>query len=72
MDLATRKFIKEFNLFIKQCYHIAWSLEKNTKSKNLSEAKYQFLINKRESTVEKSKNERITFLSKCAVCDSKK
>ena len=26
-ELATRKFIKYFSLFIKQCYRIAWSLK---------------------------------------------
>ena len=28
LDLATRKLIKDFSLFIKQCYPIAWSVEK--------------------------------------------
>ena len=30
-DLATRQFIEDFSLFIKQCYHIVWSVEKYRK-----------------------------------------
>ena len=37
LDLATRQFIEYFGLFIKQCYHIAWSTEK------IQEAKIQNL-----------------------------
>ena len=37
LDLATRQFIEYFGLFIKQCYHIAWSTEK------IQEAKMQNL-----------------------------
>ena len=33
-DLAWLKFIKDFSLFIKQCYCIAWSIE-NRESKNV-------------------------------------
>ena len=54
----TRKFIKDFSLLIKQCYHIfLWSVEINTESKN--------------SKVARTKNRRIMVLSKCAVCDNK-
>ena len=54
----TRKFIKDFSLLIKQCYHIIlWSVEINTESKN--------------SKVARTKNRRIMVLSKCAVCDNK-
>ena len=50
------KFIEDFSLFIKQCYHIAWSVEKNTEGKN--------------PKVARTKN-RIIILSKFVVCDSK-
>ena len=32
-DLAMQKFIEDFSLFIKQCYHIVWSVEKKQKVK---------------------------------------
>ena len=32
-NLKTKKLIKEFSLFIKQCYHIVWSVEKIQKVK---------------------------------------
>ena len=51
-------FIEDFRLFIKQCYHIVWSVEKNTESKNLK--------------VPRTKHGKIMLLSKCAVPDSKK
>ena len=31
LDLATRQFIIDFRLFIKQCYRIAWRVEKKQK-----------------------------------------
>ena len=33
MDLATRVFIKDISLFIKQFYRIAWGVEKNKRLK---------------------------------------
>ena len=48
----------KFNLFMKQCYHIPWSVEK------IQEAKIQ--------KVAKTKKGRITLLSKCIACGSKK
>ena len=45
-------------LYIKQCYGIVWSVEKNTSSKN--------------PEVLRTKNETIMLLSKCKVCDSKR
>ena len=30
----SRQFIKDFSIFIKQCYHIVGSVDKNTESKN--------------------------------------
>ena len=56
LDLATRKFIEDFSLFIKQCYRIVEKIEK---------VKVQKLKGR-------TKNRRIMLLSKCAVCDSKK
>ena len=50
------KFIKDFSLFIKQCYRITWIVEEIQK------------VNK----VARTKTRRIMLLSKCAVCDSKK
>ena len=47
-DLAGLKFIKDFSLFIKQCYCIAWSVE-NRESTNVQyviEKKWNFLKNK--------------------------
>ena len=51
------KFIKDFSLFIKQCYRIL-KYRKNTESKN--------------KKIAKTKNGRIMLFSKSAVCDSKK
>ena len=53
-----KQFIEDFSLFIKQYYHIVWSVEKNIESESLK--------------VVNTKNGRILLLSKCAVCDSKK
>ena len=55
---GTRKFIEDFSLFIKQCYHIFCRVEKIQKVK----------IQKLQA----QKNRRIMLLSKCAVRDSKK
>ena len=52
------KFTEYFGLFIKKCYRIVWSEEKNTESKN--------------PKGEEKENGRIMLLSKRAVCDSKK
>ena len=49
--------IESFSLFIKQCYCIVWSVEKNTESKN--------------PKVWNTKKERIILLSKCEACDKK-
>lgn len=49
--------MKDFNLFLKQCYHNAWIAEKNTESKNPDFAK----TNQRKSML----------LSKNAFCNSK-
>ena len=46
--------VYEFNLFIKQCYHILWSVEK-TESKNPKVAKKNI--------------GRLMLLLKCEVCD---
>ena len=56
--LGLKQFIKDFSLFIKQCYCIFWSVEKNTESKN--------------PKVITTKNGRIMLSSKCEVCGSKK
>ena len=53
-----KPFIKDFNTFIKQFYHIVWSAKKRADSKN-------------KRTV-KTKNGRIILLPDCAVCNSKK
>ena len=53
-----KQFIEDFSLFIKQYYHIVWSVEKNIESESLK--------------VVNTKNGRILLLSKCAACDSKK
>ena len=45
-------------LYIKQCYLITWSVEKNT------ESKYPKVV--------KTKNGRIILLWKCPMCNSKK
>ena len=50
--------IEDFSPFKKQCYHIIWSVEKNTESKN--------------PKVSRTKNGRIMLLSNYAVCNSKK
>ena len=50
--------IEDFSPFKKQCYHIIWSVEKNTESKNRK--------------VSRTKNGRIMLLSNYAVCNSKK
>ena len=52
-----QQLIKDFNAFIKQCYHIVWSVEK-TDSKN--------------PRVANIKKEKTMLFSKCAVCESKK
>ena len=48
---SLQQFIKEFSLFIKQCYHTVGSVEKNKESKN--------------PKVVKTKNGSIMLLSKC-------
>ena len=50
--------MKDFNLFIKQCYLIVWSIEKNT-------------ISETPKVVE-TKKERTMLLWKCAMFDGKK
>ena len=50
--------MKDFNLFIKQCYLIVWSIEKNT-------------ISETPKVVE-TKKERTMLLWKCALFDGKK
>ena len=57
-ELATRKFIKYFSLFIKQCYRIAWSLKIKSKSP-------------KNPKVARTKYGKIFLLSKCAVWDIK-
>ena len=52
--MGTQQFIEDFNLFIKQCYRIVWSVEK---------------IKVQNPKVAKTKNRRIMLLSKCAVSD---
>ena len=49
--------IEDFILFLKQCCHIIWNVEK---------------IESKNPSIVKTKNGRIILLSKCAVCDSKK
>ena len=59
-NLKTRKqFIEDFkkDLFIKQCYRIIWSVEKNRESKN--------------PKIVKTKNGKIILLSNYAVCGVK-
>ena len=34
LGLRSRQFIEDFSIFIKQCYHIVESVDKNTESKN--------------------------------------
>ena len=51
-----QQLIKDFNVFIKQCYNIVWSVEK-TDSKN--------------ARVANTKKEKTMLFSKCAVCESK-
>ena len=58
MGLATRHFIEDFSLLIRQCHNIVWSVEKNTESKNPKGVKI--------------KSERIMLLSNCEVCDTRK
>ena len=53
----TQKFIKDFVPFMKPYYHIVWSVEKYTKSKNPKNSRI--------------KNGRIMLLSKFAMRDSK-
>ena len=50
-------FVEDFIIFIKQCYHIVWSIEK---------------IQSKNPKVVKTKNGRIMLLSTCAVCYRKK
>ena len=52
------QFIEDFCLFIKQCYGIVLSVQKNKESKN--------------TKVVNIKNRAIMLLSKCAVADNKK
>ena len=33
-EIKNLKIIEDFSLFIKRCYRIVWSVEKNTESKN--------------------------------------
>ena len=59
-NLKTRKqFIEDFkkDLFIKQCYRVIWSVEKNRESKN--------------PKIVKTKNGKIILLSNYAVCGVK-
>ena len=55
------QFIRDFSLFIKQLYHIIWSVEK------IQKVKTQFVFK-----ILKTKNEKIMLLSKCEMCDNKK
>ena len=57
----TKKLViyqKRFNLIIKQCYLIDWSVEKNTESRN--------------PKIVKANNGKMMLLSKWAVCGNKK
>ena len=57
INLKLYKGIKTFNILIKQCYRILWSVEK------IQKVKIQKLKEK--------KSARIMLSSKCEVCDSK-
>ena len=51
-----QQFIKDFNFFIKQCYHIVWNAEK---------------IGKIKTQKLQRQKRKLILLSKCIGCDSK-
>ena len=64
IKLKPHQLIKTSSIFIKQCHHIVSSVEKIQEVKNKKR--------KKKHGNKKTKNGRITPLSNCAVCDSKK